>query len=263
MGCQPFKPSTHVKHFRTPHMNDTSPPLRHWSITEVARRLISSNALASIKTQDAIVLAQRMRLCQITGGAVLFKNGDTNTDFMALVLEGEAVVENMDTGAGDGMVLSVVAAGNIIGEMGVVANAPRSATVTASGDMVVAILDQAAFAQLIAQKPAVACGFLSSLLHGVTDRLRESNRKLLTLTKINQSMFNELEASRENESHLAELFVSASNFGTLQPAAENSQDKNSLSETHRRAAQNPLTRQPTPATPTESLPPEFTRTHPV
>ena len=185
-------------------MTDPAVPARLWTITEMARMLVSSNALTSIKTQEAIVLAQRMRLCPITAGTVLFKAGATNTDFMALVLEGEAVVENMDAGAGDGMVLSVVHAGDLIGEMGVVANVPRSATVTASSDMIMAVLEQTAFSQLIRQRPDVACGFLSCLLHSVTNRLRESNRKLSTMTKINQSMFDELEASKQNESNLAD-----------------------------------------------------------
>ena len=196
-------------------MTESTTPTRHWSVTNVARTLISSNALASIKTQDAILLAQRMRLCKVASGAVMFRAGDTNTNFMALVLDGEAIVESTNTGAGEAVVFNVVTAGQMIGEMGVIDNTPRSANVTASSDMVVAILDQSAFALLIKQAPNVACGFLSSLLQGTTDRLRESNRKLHTLTAINKSLFDELEESKQNESELAELFVSTSVFGTL------------------------------------------------
>ena len=196
-------------------MTESTTPTRHWSVTNVARTLISSNALASIKTQDAILLAQRMRLCKVAGGAVMFRAGDTNTNFMALVLDGEAIVESTNTGAGEAVVFNVVKAGQMIGEMGVIDNTPRSANVTASSDMMVAILDQSAFALLIKQAPNVACGFLSSLLQGTTDRLRESNRKLHTLTAINKSLFDELEESKQNESELAELFVSTSVFGTL------------------------------------------------
>ena len=197
-------------------MTESTTPTRHWSITEMARALISSNALASIETQDAILLAQRMRLCKVASGAVMFRAGDTNTNFMALVLDGEAIVESTNTGAGEAVVFNVVTAGQMIGEMGVIDNTPRSANVTASSDMVVAILDQSAFALLIKQAPNVACGFLSSLLQGTTDRLRESNRKLHTLTVINKSLFDELEESRQNESELAERFLSTSVFGTLQ-----------------------------------------------
>lgn len=197
-------------------MTESTTPTRHWSITEMARVLISSNALASIETQDAILLAQRMRLCKVASGAVMFRAGDTNTNFMALVLDGEAIVESTNTGAGEAVVFNVVTAGQMIGEMGVIDNTPRSANVTASSDMVVAILDQSAFALLIKQAPHVACGFLSSLLQGTTDRLRESNRKLHTLTVINKSLFDELEESKQNESELAERFLSTSVFGTLQ-----------------------------------------------
>lgn len=196
-------------------MNQANTPARYWSITEIARALISSNALSSITTQDAILLAQRMRVCQVASGAVLFRAGSTNTDFMALILEGEAVVECTNAATGEPMVLSVVTARQMIGEMGVVANSPRSATITAASDMVVAILDQSAFALLIKQQPHVACGFLSSLLQGTTDRLRESNRKLQTLASINKSLMEELHSSRQNESNLAELYASTSVFGAL------------------------------------------------
>lgn len=198
-------------------MSDGAVPPRLWSMTEVARMLVSGTALANIKTQEAIVLAQRMRIATIDAGRVLFRAGATNTELMALVLEGEAVVENVDAGVGDGVVLNVLRAGDVIGEMGIVSNTPRSATVTASCRMVVATLDQAAFAQLIRQRPDVACGFLSSILQSVTDRLRDSNRKLQTLTKINQSMFDELEASRYRESHPGEYGEPISTAAALAP----------------------------------------------
>lgn len=196
-------------------MIQANTPARYWSITEIARALISSNALSSITTQDAILLAQRMRLCQVASGTVVFTAGNTNTDFMALILEGEAVIESIGTAAGEPVVFSVVTARQMIGEMGVVANTPRSANVIAASDMVLAILDQSAFALLIKQVPQIACGFLSSLLQGATDRLRESNRKLQTLAMINNSLLEELHSSRQNESNLAELYASTSVFGAL------------------------------------------------
>ena len=181
-----------------------------WTTAEVARLLVSSSAVASIKPSEAALVAQKMRLSRAAEGTVLFRAGATHTDFMAMVLEGEAVVENTDAGVRGSVVLNVVQAGGVIGEMGVVANTPRSATVTASSNMVVAVLEQAAFAQLVRERPDVACGFLSIILKSLADRLRESNRKLLTLTKINRSMFDELEASQHTDSHLVEHTGSAS-----------------------------------------------------
>lgn len=190
---------------------------RNWTTQDVARMLVSNNALACVSNKDAMVLAQKMRVYRLDSGKVLIKAGDTATDFMALVLEGEAIVEN--TGAGDGVVLHVLVAGQMVGEMSVVGNAPRSASVVASTDMVVAVLGQSAFASVIKQTPGVACGFLSALLHSTADRLRESNRKLQTLTKINQSLFEELDATQQNEVGLTKMYVPASNFKATQLAA--------------------------------------------
>jgi CRP/FNR family transcriptional regulator, cyclic AMP receptor protein len=194
-------------------MTDKNMPSKHWSIGAIAQQLVSNNALTAITTHHAVILAQRMRLCQVRQHKVLFRAGDTNTDFLAFVLDGEAVVESPSDGSNEAVVLNVIGVGDMLGEMGVVANVPRSATVTASSDMMVAILDQTAFAKLIKDAPELACGFLSTLLKSVTDRLRESNRKLQTLTVINKSLFEELEASKLNESELAELLLSPSVLG--------------------------------------------------
>lgn len=196
-------------------MTNLPPSGKHWSIASIAQQLVANNALTTLTTHHAVILAQRMRLCVVAMGTVLFRAGDTNTDFMALVLDGEALVEAVDAGAGEAVVLKLVSEGDVLGEMGIIANTPRSATVTASTDMTVAILDQSAFALLIKDTPDLACAFLSTLLQSVTNRLRESNRKLQTMTKINQGMFAELEASRNNESNLADLFASSSSLGLV------------------------------------------------
>ena len=222
--------------------------VKHWSIASIAQLLVSNNALTTLTTHHAVILAQRMRLCRVSQDAVLFKAGDTNTDFMALVLEGEALVEAAGNGAGEGVILKMVSVGDVLGEMGIIANTPRSATVTASTDMTIAILDQLAFAQLIKSAPELACAFLSTLLQGMTNRLRESNRKLQTMTKINQSMYAELEASRSNESHLADLFASASSLGTLSIRS----DDDKLP-----------TMNIAPQQSWDSRPPSFTQTYPI
>lgn len=195
----------------------TQPPRtgKHWSIAAIAQQLVAQNALATLTTHHAVILAQRMRLCDIAQGTVLFRAGDTNTDFMALVLDGAALVEAVDSGAGEALVLKIVSDRDMLGEMGIIANSPRSATVTASTDMTVAILDQSAFAQLVKEMPELACAFMSTIFQGLTTRLRESNRKLQTMTRINQSMYAELDASRANESDLAELFASVTGSGAV------------------------------------------------
>lgn len=188
---------------------------KQWSVTAIAQVLVAHNALATLTARHAHILAQHMRLSDVPVGTVMFKAGDLDTDFMALVLEGEALVEAQGAGAGDAVVLKIIGEGDVLGEMGIIANIARSATVTASTDMTVAILDQSDIAQLVKDAPELACAFLSTLLHSLSNRLRESNRKLQTMTKINQSMFSELEASRNNESDLADLFASSSTIGRL------------------------------------------------
>lgn len=187
---------------------------KYWSIASIAQLLAAHPALTTLTTHHAVILAQRMRLHEAAQGAVIFKAGDTNTNFLALVLEGRALEEAQVPKANEAVALKIINPGDALGELGFIANIPHSATVTASTDLTVAILDQSAFAQLIEDVPDFACAFLSTLLQSLAIRLRDSNRKLQTMTETTQSMYAELATSRNSEHYLANLFASNSNVVT-------------------------------------------------
>ena len=187
---------------------------KYWSIASIAQLLAAHPALTTLTTHHAVILAQRMCLLEAAQGAVIFKAGDTNTNFLALVLEGRALEEAQVPKANEAVALKIINPGDALGELGFIANIPHSATVTASTDLTVAILDQSAFAQLIEDVPDFACAFLSTLLQSLAIRLRDSNRKLQTMTETTQSMYAELATSRNSEHYLANLFASNSNVVT-------------------------------------------------
>lgn len=71
-------------------------------------------------------------------GDTLFREGDPS-DFACLILEGTVEVSR-DGGGGAKVLLGEAGAGDLVGEMGVLENQPRSATVTATGDVTVEII---------------------------------------------------------------------------------------------------------------------------
>ena len=91
------------------------------------------------------------------------------------------------------LVLSIVGAGNIVGEMGVFDGEPRSATCKAFTDMEVAVLDKDALAKLISQEPAVGCKLLAAILQRTSGRLRATNKKLRLLSQVARSLEREVE----------------------------------------------------------------------
>lgn len=170
---------------------------RTWTRSDVAGLLVSKTALTELNLEHALQIVRLLTPQRIKAGTVLIHEGVTSTGYMALVLQGEAVVENEIRGAlHDSMVLSLLGSGSLFGEMGVLDGKPRSATVTAITDMDIAVLDRPAMARLIETVPAVACSLMGAIMARVAERLRATNVKVKTLTALNLSLQDELHALR-------------------------------------------------------------------
>lgn len=170
---------------------------RAWSRSEVAELLISRTALTELNLEAALQIVRLLTPQRIKAGTVLIHEGVTSTGYMALVLQGEAVVENEMSGPlHDSMVLSMLTSGSLFGELGVLDGKPRSATVTAITDMDIAVLDRPAMARLIETVPAVACALMGAIMARVAERLRATNLKVKSLTALNLLLQDELATLR-------------------------------------------------------------------
>lgn len=176
---------------------------RAWSRTEIAKLLISHTALTQLRMEHALQVVRLLTPHHIKAGDVLIREGVTSTGYMALVLHGEAVVENGLGGhENDTMVLSTLGTGSLFGEMGVLDGKPRSATVTAHTDMHIAVLDRPGLARLIDTVPAVACALMGALMARVAERLRATNAKLAKASLENQVLREQLALLRQNPTSL-------------------------------------------------------------
>lgn len=86
-------------------------------------------------------------------GDALFREGDPS-EFACLILEGSFEVRR--NAGGDSVVLGELGPGDLTGEMGVLENLPRSATVVAGADACVEAIPAEAFADWIAARPDAA-----------------------------------------------------------------------------------------------------------
>ena len=166
---------------------------RKWTRKDVAQLLISQTALTELDMVDALKIVALMEPRRFKAGIKLTQEGFTNTDYMLLILHGEAVVENEFSSANDSMVISVLGPGSLVGELGILDGEPRSATCTAVTDIDVAVLDRDHIAKLMKEEPLAACNLMGAILKRVSERLRATNKKLRTLTVINRSLLDELE----------------------------------------------------------------------
>jgi CRP/FNR family transcriptional regulator, cyclic AMP receptor protein len=164
-----------------------------------ARLLITPTALEELTLDDAILVVNYMQPRRIADGTVLMREGeDVHNDFMLLVLEGEVSVASEVNGVDEDIVVSVLGAGALIGEMGLLDGTPRSATCTADGDVVTAILTRPNMLALMREEPRVAARLLLAMTKRLADRLRETNRKVKALAQINRTLRQELNLVMNN-----------------------------------------------------------------
>jgi signal transduction histidine kinase len=104
-------------------------------------------------------------------GHVLMKEGDQE-DSLYIVLEGEFEISKR-SGKKD-VVIAVRGAGEVMGEMALLSEAPRSATVTALGPVRLLRLDKESFQSVLRSSPEAALAILET----VTGRLRDTESML-------------------------------------------------------------------------------------
>ena len=173
-----------------------SRPFKDLNQEKAALLLVTPTALAGLSQSDARAVVGFMQLRRVAAGTVLIREGEaTHTDFMMLILEGEVLVDNLGFSADDSVVVSILASGSLIGEMGILDGEPRSATCTATTELDVAVLSREALLKLIEGQPAVAARFMLLISKRLADRLREANRKIKTFGGVSRAMQQELDSA--------------------------------------------------------------------
>lgn len=183
---------------------------------KAAALLASGGALAQLSLQDARIVVGYMQPHRVAAGTVVIRAGaDTHDHAMSLILSGEVTVE---THAGnEGIVVSVLGPGSLMGEMGLVDQAARSATCTATTDLALAVLTRKALGRLIEEQPAVAARLLLLMAKHIADHLREANRKLQAMTSVSNALQQELEAVHAVNKRLLEQVDARSLVGRKAP----------------------------------------------
>jgi hypothetical protein len=119
-------------------------------------------------------------------GAVIFRQGDNSQDVYRIVSGSVQVMIKQSNG--EDLLLATLGEGDIFGEMAMVDESPRSATVIVSEAADMEVMEPTDFSETFFENPVVMAPYLACLI----DRLRSSNEKLFDLTQ-------KLEAGGENE----------------------------------------------------------------
>jgi CRP-like cAMP-binding protein len=127
-------------------------------------RLLSRVSLFSACSRRELgMIASLVEQLEVPQGKVLAREGDPGWEFF-VVCEGKAKATKR------GRKVASFGRGSFFGEMSLLDDGPRSATVTAETDMQLLVLNSRSFSSLIAENPSVS----RKLLRGMAERLRNA-----------------------------------------------------------------------------------------
>lgn len=133
----------------------------------------------------------------IQGGDTFIRKGQFDSDFF-IVLNGEADISI------DGQHIAVAAAGHFIGEVGFICNEPRSASVTATTDIIAMRITRDLF-DLLPIK--VRESIKQKIINGLVDRVTKQNGKIIDLEEQVVDLQEQLDpgSSSKGESHVLDI----------------------------------------------------------
>jgi CRP/FNR family cyclic AMP-dependent transcriptional regulator len=123
---------------------------------------------------EIMAVSRLLRTRRLTKHTILMYEGDPS-DALYIIKEGSVAVTRT-TSEGKESILSILKEGDVLGEMGVLDEAPRSATVTLLRDGLVLVLPREDFIALLAARPELNRAVISGLIA----RLRATNQATQT-----------------------------------------------------------------------------------
>lgn len=152
------------------------------SVSAQARERIDRGQVAAMVTdllgaaESSVVqdIVERVLWRRLEAGELLFEQGDAS-DAAYFIVGGRVVVSVAD---GDRMVPVVeLGRGEVVGELGLLDDAPRSATVRAVRDTTLAVFPTATFEELVTRSP----GMMLHVARGILTRLHRTPRRRIGL----------------------------------------------------------------------------------
>jgi CRP/FNR family transcriptional regulator, cyclic AMP receptor protein len=160
---------------------------------DAARLLVTESALGQLSFADARKIVRYMKPKRIKAGGALIREGEkTHNDFMMLILSGDVRVEAQSAGVSEEVIVTVIGAGSLIGEMGLINDTARSATCIASTELAVAVLSRASMKKMMAEEAELAARFLLAISSRLAERLRDTTTKLKKFIQLNAMLQNEV-----------------------------------------------------------------------
>jgi CRP/FNR family cyclic AMP-dependent transcriptional regulator len=123
---------------------------------------------AACSRKDLQLLARRSEDVRVAADTTIVNEGDDGKEFF-VILDGTASVSRQ------GRKVATLGPGSGFGDLALLEQAPRNATVVADTDMELVVVGQREFAELLDE----VSGFARKMLAGTAHRLREADRQAI------------------------------------------------------------------------------------
>jgi len=176
-------PDTYADHFRTFPEND---PALEWcedrllgaqqaNLVAESSTVAECELLIGLSESEIAMLATLLETRKYPAGAAIIQVGDEARELFILATGRVSVL------IGEGEIprrLATFSPGMVFGEVALIDQSPRSATIQADSEVECYVLSLAAFQQLGGSSPAIKIKLLENLSYGLCRKLRKANREL-------------------------------------------------------------------------------------
>lgn len=130
-----------------------------------------------INREELKVVARQMSVTELEKGDILFNESEKGS-FICFIAEGELDVIKSSAASDEDVVLATLHKGHSIGEMSIIDDCPRSATVRARNNASLYLLSKSAFDMLLDKHPRIGTKLLLGISKMLSEHLRETSRRL-------------------------------------------------------------------------------------
>ncbi|MBW2593521.1 MAG: cyclic nucleotide-binding domain-containing protein [Deltaproteobacteria bacterium] len=143
---------------------------------ELTDFILNLPIFGNLDSEELQYVADQMKFIEINPDEILFNEWD-RSDYVCFVVYGSLSVMKK-SGPDDYAILSTLKRGKSLGEMALIDNSPRSATVKANTKSILALLPKDHFDIILENRPAIGIKLLKGIARLLSHNLRKTSSRL-------------------------------------------------------------------------------------
>ena len=138
------------------------------------------SAFPFLSRQEANELCPFLEMKEWPSDSVIMQDGDVG-DFMGFLVSGRLAVKRETSFSGKFILVAILEKGSMLGEIAVVEEAHRQATVVAIEPSVIFVLTRSMMDLLLQENPQLGIKILKRIVHVLSQRLKKASDRLAKL----------------------------------------------------------------------------------